>query len=272
MSSPGQGSGAVVFPREQYEALESAVMESARGRWFLAEYARRNRAADTLTLLDALKKLENVASSSPIRSDRPLPDIERLASTLKAARSEIASTHNDLLPDGGYLPADGALYDRIAADAKSATHEIAKRSMSLRVIAGGLKATTIDDEHAEAVEANARSLETLSWSQEVLSERIAMAMGLLSEIDDTLTGFSAEPQAEPLAGSQMPYFSRDEDLFAPVPEAAPATVETVTRTQAPSPVKFDPVVVAQEPAVSEKPRIVVIRRGKDEPLDIPLTG
>ena len=37
MNSPGQESGAVSFSREQYEALESAVMESARGRWFLAE-------------------------------------------------------------------------------------------------------------------------------------------------------------------------------------------------------------------------------------------
>lgn len=127
MNSPGQETGAVIFPREQYEALESAVMESARGRWFLAEYAKRNRAADTMTLLDALKKLENVASDSPARADKPQPDIERLASAITAARSEIASTHNDLLPDGGYLPADAALYDRIALDARLASNEIAKR-------------------------------------------------------------------------------------------------------------------------------------------------
>lgn len=266
MNSPGQGSGAVVFPREQYEALESAVMESARGRWFLSEYAKRNRAADTLMLLDALKKLENVASTNPVKSDRPLPDIDRLASTIKAARSEIASTHNDLLPDGGYLPADGALYERIAADAKSASHEVAKRSMSLRVIAGGLKAATTDDEHVEAVEANARSLENLSWSQEVLSERIAKAMGLLSELDETLTGFAAGPEAA-VAQRQMPYFSRDEDLFAP----APAEPEP---EQAPAPAATAPTLDIEPEAAppAEKPRIVVIRRGKDEPLEIPLAG
>lgn len=258
MNSPGQGSGAVVFPHEQYEALESAVMESPRGRWFLAEYAKRNRAADTLMLLDALKKLEDVASTNPIKSDRPLPDIDRLASTIKAARSEIASTHNDLLPDGGYLPADGALYDRIAADAKQVSHEIAKRSMSLRVIAGGLKTSTADDEHVEAVESNARSLETLSWSQEVLSERIAKAMGLLSQLDETLT--DAETAGDAVPQSQMPYFSRDEDLFAAPPPASPLTVEHGAAAQ------------AEPPAPSERPRIVVIRRGKDEPLDIPLTG
>lgn len=253
MNTPGQDPAAVAFPREQYEALESAVMESARGRWFLAEYARRNRAADTMLLLDALKKLENVASSAT----RTPPDIEELASTIRAARSDIASAHNDRLPDGGYLSADAGLYDRIAADAKSASHEIAKRSMSLRVIAGGLKASTADEEHVEAVEANARSLETLSWSQDVLSERIAKAMGLLSRIDHTLTGFSEKPEEDPLAQRQMPYFSRDEDLFEPALKTL-ATPEEPNEEEA-----------AARPG---KPRIVVIRRGKDDPLDIPLSG
>jgi hypothetical protein len=253
MNSPGQDPGAVTFPREQYEALESAVMESARGRWFLAEYARRNRAADTMLLLDALKKLENVASAAT----RPSPDIEDLASAIRTARSEIASTHSDRLPDGGYLSADAGLYDRIAADAQAATSEIAKRSMSLRVIAGGLKASTADDEHVEAVEANARSLETLSWSQEVLGERIAKAMGLLSHIDETLTGLSEKSADTALAQRQMPYSSRDEDLFEPTLKTVEAAVEPPAAEAASAP---------------EKPRIVVIRRGKDDPLDIPLSG
>lgn len=242
-------------------------MESARGRWFLAEYARRNRAADTVMLLDALKKLENVASSTGLKPDKPLPDIDQLAQTIKAARSEIASTHNDLLPDGGYLPADGALYDRIAADARSTSREIAKRSISLRVIAGGLKAATTDEEHVAAVETNARSLETLSWSQEVLSERIAKAMGLLSHIDETLTGFAAEPGEPRLIESQTPYFSRDEDLFEPAPEPPPKPAEPAAEP----PAKLvEPA--AETPPVEAKPRIVVIRRAKDDPLDIPLSG
>jgi hypothetical protein len=255
MNLPGQDPGAVSFPREQYEALESAVMESARGRWFLAEYARRNRAADTMLLLDALKKLENVAATTP----RPAADIAELAQAIKAARSEIASTHNDRLPDGGYLSADSGLYDRITADARSATSEIAKRSMSLRVVAGGLKASTVDGEHVEAVEANARSLETLSWSQEVLSERIAKAMGLLSHIDEALTGFSEKAEDGPLAQDQMPYFSRDEDLFEPGTETAEEPAKPMTLT-------------VEEPPPPQKPRIVVIRRGKTDPADIPLSG
>lgn len=41
-----------------FEAIEAAVMETARGRWFLAEYARRMRAAETAKLLEAVTRIE----------------------------------------------------------------------------------------------------------------------------------------------------------------------------------------------------------------------
>ena len=49
-----------------YEAIEDAVMETARGRWFLKEYARRMRAAETAGLLTALERIEKmVAAANP---------------------------------------------------------------------------------------------------------------------------------------------------------------------------------------------------------------
>src|SRR5947209_381790 len=43
-----------------YETICAAVMESGRGRWFLEEYARRNRQADTALVLAAINRLENL--------------------------------------------------------------------------------------------------------------------------------------------------------------------------------------------------------------------
>ena len=42
---------------EAYAALESLLRASPRGRWFLAEYARRNRTAETEMLLEAIASL-----------------------------------------------------------------------------------------------------------------------------------------------------------------------------------------------------------------------
>jgi len=47
-----------------YEEIERAVMESARGRWFLAEYAKRIRAQDTALILDAIHRLETRTPAS----------------------------------------------------------------------------------------------------------------------------------------------------------------------------------------------------------------
>jgi len=43
-----------------YDAIEAAVMETARGRWFLSEYARRQRRGETETILGALDALGRI--------------------------------------------------------------------------------------------------------------------------------------------------------------------------------------------------------------------
>lgn len=53
-----------LLSEEDYGAIEAAVMETARGRWFLAEYARRNRNADTEAVLTAIRRLERLVHSA----------------------------------------------------------------------------------------------------------------------------------------------------------------------------------------------------------------
>lgn len=63
-------------PNEQdYDAIREAFMETARGRWFLGEYAKRNRNADTAMVLDAVAKIEGTlaAQRQPVVEDR-LPE------------------------------------------------------------------------------------------------------------------------------------------------------------------------------------------------------
>lgn len=51
-------------PNEQdYDAIREAFMETARGRWFLGEFARRNRNADTSMVLDAVAKIEETLAA-----------------------------------------------------------------------------------------------------------------------------------------------------------------------------------------------------------------
>jgi hypothetical protein len=53
-----------------YEAIREAFMETARGRWFLGEYAKRNRHADTRRVLNAVARIERTLEAM----QQPPPD------------------------------------------------------------------------------------------------------------------------------------------------------------------------------------------------------
>jgi hypothetical protein len=66
---------------EDYDAISEAFMETSRGRWFLGEYARRNRNADTRMVLDAVARIEESLAAQR----QPAPD-NGLAEALVAIR------------------------------------------------------------------------------------------------------------------------------------------------------------------------------------------
>ncbi len=94
-------------PNEQdYDAIREAFMETTRGRWFLGEYAKRNRNADTRMVLDAVAKIEETlaAQRQPVVEDRlpeALVEIRRAiseAETIAIAAFDTAAIEASLAP------------------------------------------------------------------------------------------------------------------------------------------------------------------------------
>ncbi|MBV8919952.1 hypothetical protein [Bradyrhizobium sp.] len=67
-----------------YQAIREAFMETARGRWFLGEYAKRNRNADTRLVLDQVARIERMLDTMPQQ-----PSDGRLAEILASIRSVV---------------------------------------------------------------------------------------------------------------------------------------------------------------------------------------
>jgi hypothetical protein len=73
-----------------FDTVEAAVMETARGRWFLKEYARRNRNADTLAVLEALERLKE----KPLDANTVAPlkaYLEEMASAIRQTKENVRS-------------------------------------------------------------------------------------------------------------------------------------------------------------------------------------
>ena len=76
-------------PREEdYDAISEAFMETSRGRWFLGEYAKRNRNADTRMVLDAVERIEQSLAAQKQPEPEPVPDT-RLADALVAIKASL---------------------------------------------------------------------------------------------------------------------------------------------------------------------------------------
>jgi hypothetical protein len=68
-----------------YDAIREAFLETSRGRWFLGEYTKRNRNADTSMVLDAVARIEDALGAQP---QQPAPD-NRLEEAQAAIRSVV---------------------------------------------------------------------------------------------------------------------------------------------------------------------------------------
>jgi hypothetical protein len=88
-----------------FDAIEAAVMETERGRWFLGEFARRNRMGETRLLLEAVTRLEqNVAGPRPPEEAEAVrAALAQLAGTLARAIAELGGGSDSAAALGSFV-------------------------------------------------------------------------------------------------------------------------------------------------------------------------
>ncbi len=98
---------------EDYEAIEAAVMETVRGRWFLSEFARRSRVDEMRQMLDAMARLEQVVTDQ--RALPADPSIRLLVQRLKDMAQQLDGLVAEMRAQGH----DESLCVRIEAQARA---------------------------------------------------------------------------------------------------------------------------------------------------------
>ena len=169
-------------PREEdYEAISAAFMETSRGRWFLGEYARRNRNADTRMVLDAVARIEeNLAAQK-----QPAPD-NGLAEALVAIRSAVDEARAAAL-----ATLDGLALEEALAPVRKGARVIREISWRLREIGADGRICDLIDSQLSAIEAGCGQIASadgrsgLSAAFDLIEQRI----GALDDSDTTESVF-----------------------------------------------------------------------------------
>src|SRR2546425_2054940 len=91
---------------EDYAAISEAFMETARGRWFLTEYAKRNRNADTRMVLDAVARIEQslAAQKQPAPESGLAEALTAIGRALEEARAATSAALDRLALEENLAP------------------------------------------------------------------------------------------------------------------------------------------------------------------------
>ena len=167
-----------------YEAIEGAVMETARGRWFLAEYARRNRNADTNMLLKALDRIESAmrGQSSVEPVDRIRFDLVEMSRAIARTKTEIAAMKPDADHHGKFGEASEEL-DSVVQQTEAATSDILACAERIQEIAWTLREQGVESEVCDLLDANATEVYTACSFQDLTGQRTRKVIGVLRYLE-----------------------------------------------------------------------------------------
>jgi hypothetical protein len=249
---------------EDYEAIREAFMETSRGRWFLGEYTKRNRNADTRLVLDAVTRIEDALAAQkqplPPPPDTKLADaLAAVRSALREARAAASSASKDLDLEQHLVPV------------RKGTRVIREISWRLREIGADGRICDLIDSQLNAIETACGQLasvdpkEALGTAFDLIENRI----GEFEEVKATAsppppTAAKAAPSSDTKAATSSPAIPAEAiDEAADVTaqavdvavEAADVTTESsVTTAEAEADAAYDEAVldiVAREMATSD---------------------
>lgn len=234
---------------DDYQAIEAAVMETARGRWFLSEYARRNRSADTASILEAITQLEELAA--PLED---APDVAQLRALLNTLAETRAATWQGVADKTG-RPA----HQRPRQAADSAVAAVRRAAEKIREVAFELRETARMEIYANALDLYCADLSGAATLSEGAVRRLADLAALVAKVESRLSVLLGEDdpihdgERAPAPAKQEAPPTAPEPAPAPAVAAAKEPVAETPKAKSPAtpPANFTPVAAALAPALAE---------------------
>jgi hypothetical protein len=188
--------------QDEYDAICSVLMHTERGRWFLQEYARRNRSAETQVLLAAIRRIENV-----VRGERDRQAQQSFRSNLLEMAKAITRTRAEVAEIG---TAAVSVPARPRSDApERGGGDIFAGAERIRDIAWAMRGHGFDPSTCNQLEALAASILSASSLRDPTDRRVGKLGEVLQylehRIDAMLAGCGESPRGQDV----------DHDLLTP---------------------------------------------------------
>ena len=213
---------AVAPGEEDYAAISEAFMETSRGRWFLTEYAKRNRNADTRMVLDAVARIEaslaaqreeGLATQKQAAADAAEINLAEALAAIRGAVEAAQASATEAL--------DGLALEQKLAPLRKGARVIREISWRLREIGNDGRICDLIDSQVSIIE---------NGAGQISSDEARTALNAaFASIADRLAEFSDADEA-PAAVAAAPAAFAEKAQVAPVPEVFEAPIATAAST------------------------------------------
>lgn len=164
----------------EYRMIEAAVEETERGRWFLREFARRNRENETARLTEAVEKLYRAArdTAASARFAFIYHDLHELWRTIDKARMDLAETGEEGKPD----PVHRA--DEVLESSKRTGADMQGAAERLQQIAEELREQGTEDDLCDELASHAAGVYMAASFQDLTSARLATVIKTMRDMEE----------------------------------------------------------------------------------------
>jgi hypothetical protein len=156
----------------EYQAIERALLERARGRWFLAEHGRRARRLDSMALEDAIGRLQHSLREPPALLSRLKAEVGLLSEAVDAIRKDVLARESAHAPASG----QGAPMPQQILTAAEDMHEIA----------WDLQAQEMNPDNCQDIARHAARIYALSHAQATTARRALATANALDQLSARL--------------------------------------------------------------------------------------
>ncbi|AVT78042.1 hypothetical protein RPPS3_39800 [Rhodopseudomonas palustris] len=254
-----------VMPSDaDYDAIREAFMETSRGRWFLTEYAKRNRNADTSMVLDAVARIEQtLAAQKQAQAEAAVESLAAIRAVIGEARASVAKAIATL-DDTATLVA-----------AHRGARAISEVASTLRECGADSRICDLLDQQVAAIDSGHRLVagidrDAIDAAFDRMLQHVAAISGVAPEAAASRAAPETTAAAAPAATPAMdepaaaPQAAADPEAVAPQPAAAEPVAPQAVAPQAAAAEATEPASAPQAPAA---PAFVVVKGTPSEELE-----
>lgn len=205
-----------------YDAIELAIRETSRGRWFLATYLERNRSAETRMLLSAIGKLERSMRDAGHMAETlaPMETLARLREEIMRGREDIAKSRKR---EGSpaWLPVPRFTFDSLTGELADETRAIRAAAANLQTAASALRTAGLFPGVVQQIGERIEDITAACNTQEAAMRGIGRMATLLSELEAEIIGALDGPDSEDILPENFEATGCELHPFGGAPDAQP---------------------------------------------------